>query len=47
MYRKAKAYVKLDKKKGEFGIRNGVKQGDPLSSSIFNSVLEEIFRKLN
>ena len=47
LYRKAKAYVKLDKKEREFSVRNGARQGDPLSSSIFNSVLEEVFRKLS
>ena len=48
MYRKAKAYVKIDRKKGPvFKITNGMKQGDPLSSNLFNCVLEEIFRKMD
>jgi len=47
MYNRAKAYVKLENKGAEFRVRNGVKQGDQLSSNIFNSVLEEIFKKLD
>ena len=47
-YREAKAYyLKMDINKGPvFRIRNEIKQWDPMSSSIFKSVLEEIFRKL-
>ena len=48
VYKEAKAYLKMEGKKGPiFRIWNGVKQGDPMSSSIFNSVLEEVFRKLD
>ena len=47
MYGKAKAYVKMDKKGPKFEIANGIKQGDPMSSNIFNCVLEEIFRVMD
>ena len=47
MYGKSKAFVKLDKKGKEFPTQKGVKQGDPLSSNLFNAVLEKVFRKMN
>lgn len=47
IYRDAKAYVNLDRKGPLFAINKGVKQGDPLSSCLFNAVLEEIFKELD
>ncbi len=40
-------YIKLDRKGENFSIEKGVKQEDPLSPNIFNSVLEEVFWKMN
>ena len=36
----------MDKASRSFNIERGVKQGDPLSSLLFNSVTESIIRKL-
>ena len=38
IYGRAKAYVKMDRKGTTFKVMNGMKQGDPISSSIFNNV---------
>mgnify|MGYP000844794401 CR=1 FL=1 len=37
----------MDMKGPIFKVKNGIKQGDPMSSNIFNCVLEEIFRQLD
>ncbi len=42
----SKAYVKIDEKGEIFEIEREMKQGDPLSPSLFNSVLKNIFQKL-
>jgi len=46
IYEKAKAYVKTDRVGPTFKVNRGVRQGDPLSSSLFNCALEEIFREM-
>ena len=47
MYTDLKARIITDVKGELFGIKKGVKQGDPLSPIIFCAALEEIFKKLN
>lgn len=47
LYEESKAYIKTDKTGPTFKVERGVKQGDPLSSNLFNAALEEIFRNLN
>ena len=47
MYNNTRAYVHTDVEGNEFEIERGVKQGDPLSSVLFNIALQEIFRGLN
>jgi len=44
MYGKLRAKIKMDKKGELFEVKKGVRQGDPLSSMLFNCVLEEVFR---
>ncbi len=39
--------MRFDQNGEEFALGRGVKQGDPLFPNLFNSVLEEIFRKLD
>lgn len=46
IYKDAKTYVRTDRKGETFPIKKGVRQGDPLSSNLFNAVLEEVFRNL-
>ena len=36
----------MDKEGEEFGIKIGVRQGNPMLSNLFNSVLEQIFRNI-
>ncbi len=43
MYNEPKARIKTDAIRECFSIKKGVRQGDPLSSNLFNSSLEEIF----
>ena len=46
MYRDQKATVKTDRASKEFQIQRGTKQGDPLSSLLFNSVSEYVIDKV-
>ena len=45
LYRNQTARVKTDKISREFTIERGTKQGDPLSSLLFNAVLENVMRR--
>jgi endonuclease/exonuclease/phosphatase family metal-dependent hydrolase len=48
MYRNGTAQVKVDNNMSKpFDIRRGVRQGDTLSPNMFNSGLEQVFRRLN
>lgn len=47
LFSNQKGYVASDRKSKHFDFHRGTKQGDPLSSTIFNSVLESIMTKLN
>ena len=42
LYFEQSAQVKTDKMSRTFGIRRGTKQGDPLSSLLFNALLEKL-----
>ena len=46
LYSGQTARVKTDRLSKPFCLRRGTKQGDPLSSLLFNAVLEDIFRDL-
>ena len=46
MYRGQTAQIRLDRKSREFEIQRGTKQGDPLSSCLFNALLEDIIQEL-
>ena len=46
LYSNQTATVRTDQTSREFSIRRGTKQGDPLSSLLFNSLSEHIFRQL-
>eukprot|EP00959_Pyramimonas_sp_CCMP1952_P298749 6248789-Pyramimonas_sp.AAC.1 len=45
-YNRQTATVRTDVNSRGFSIEKGVKQGDPLSSYLFNALLEHVFRKL-
>ena len=45
MYPDQRATVLTDVESDEFGIAHGTKQGDPLSSLLFNSVLQSAMEK--
>ena len=45
-YNEQTATVRTDVNSRAFSIERGVKQGDPLSSYLFNALLEHVFRKL-
>ena len=46
LYAQQHATVKTDQHSRRFNINRGVKQGDPLSSLLFNALLEHIFKRL-
>ena len=46
MYKNLKARILKDREGSHLSIRRGVRQGDPMSSILFNSLLGEIFRNL-
>ena len=46
LYTHQTATVKTDRHSRTFNIQRGVKQGDPLSSLLFNALLEHIFKRL-
>ena len=46
LYSNHTATVKTDKLSRHFHIRRGVKQGHPLSSLLFNALLEDVFTTL-
>ena len=46
LYSDQTATIKTDTTSRQFFIQRGVKQGDPLSSLLFNSLLEHIFQQL-
>jgi endonuclease/exonuclease/phosphatase family metal-dependent hydrolase len=45
LYREQHARVKTDRLSRSFQIQRGTKQGDPLSSLLFNAVLEKVMRR--
>ncbi len=47
MYKNSWGRVCVDKSGQTFEINGGVGQGNPLSSNLFDSRLEEVFQKLN
>ncbi|KAJ4440151.1 hypothetical protein ANN_08289 [Periplaneta americana] len=47
LYNQSCAKVKTEIEGRPFGLKRGVRQGDPISPKLFTSVLEDIFRKLN
>jgi hypothetical protein len=46
MYNDQTATVRTDASSRSFSIQRGVKRGDPLSSFLFNALLEHIFRQI-
>ena len=46
LYEDQTGTVKTDRVSRSFNLERGVKQGDPLSSLLFNAVLEQIFKDL-
>ena len=46
LYTGQRAHIKCDTTSRDFEILRGTKQGDPVSSFVFNAVLEEMMRKV-
>jgi len=46
LYADSTATVQTDRRSRPFSLQRGVKQGDPLSSLLFNAVLEELFASI-
>ncbi|KAG7311162.1 hypothetical protein JYU34_002159 [Plutella xylostella] len=47
VYSKSMASINLETEGPTFPLRKGVKQGDPISPLLFNSLLEEVFRSID
>lgn len=47
MYDETGTYIRPDRKGKCFKLQRGIKQGDPQSSNLINSVLEHVFQKMN
>ena len=45
-YNKSTAKIRLDREGQEFSLERAIKQGEPISSKLFTSLLEDLFRYL-
>ena len=46
IYKDQKAYVQTDVERNMFEIKKGIKQGDPLSRLLFNTVLQNSLKEV-